>query len=125
MAAARSAAAQGRAKVTFLGFQRFEDDSSRLFVHMTEQPTAVRKQQDDVRVSVLLVDAEMGVRNNLNPLVFEHFQVTPLRAQLKSTSEGVVLEIVLRKPDTVRHRVVARADAGYSLQLDFSPLAAS
>jgi hypothetical protein len=114
------AAASASTRVTFVGFQQFEDKSSRLFVHLTAEPASIARHADGVRVRFTFADTDVGVRNNKNPLVLKHFKAPLLRARLTQVDTAVQLELVLRKPIAVSHRVMRRDDGLYSLEIDFA-----
>lgn len=113
--------AEPRPKVTFVGFQQFEDGSARLFVHMSGEPADVSQQGEGKHVEIVLRRMDVGVRNNQNPLVFEHFDTALLRAQLRPRGDDVVLVLELRRPVQLRHAVQRRADGEVLLQVDVPP----
>lgn len=104
--------------VTFMGFQAFPDQTSRIFVHMTaEPPVQVDKQPD--RVVFTLQDARILARNNKNPLNLEHFPTPAKRAHLAEDATGVRIVIELKREVETRHRLVDNENGGVSLHIDF------
>lgn len=114
-------AAGQRPKVTFVGFQQFEDKSARLFVHMSGEPESVSQEGEGTTLRIVLEHMDIGVPNNQNPLVFEHFDTAILRAQLRPRQDDVVLVVELRRPVELQHDIRRRGDGEIVLQVDVPP----
>jgi hypothetical protein len=112
------AVADERAAVTFMGFQSFPDQTSRIFVHITSQP-GIEVDKQASRVVFTLRDARILSRNNKNPLNLEHFATPAKRAHLTERGDAVDFIVELKREVEVRHRVVENENGGVSLHVDF------
>lgn len=112
------AVADDRAAVTFAGFQTFDDQTSRIFLHVTKEPSLdVEKAKKSV--VFILRDTRILVGNNKNPLNFEHFATPAKRARMLAVGDDVHFVIELKREVEVRHRFHANVDGSTSLQVDF------
>ncbi len=104
--------------MTFIGFQQFEDRRVRLFVHLTAEPGGVSRRDEGRALAFVMGETDVGVRNNENPLVFEHFDTPLLRAQLHPAGSDVELRISLRNDVELTHHLERRDDGEVLLQVD-------
>ena len=68
------------AALTFAGFQTFDDQTSRIFLHITREP-ALDVEKEGKRVVFILRNTRILVGNNKNPLNLEHFATPAKRAR--------------------------------------------
>lgn len=77
---------------------------------------AVVERRAGRRLEYRLDTAQVGVDNNLNPLVTGHFPTPLLRASLRREKGGVVLVLQLRE-HAAPHYVVRTGPAGFVLEI--------
>lgn len=97
------------------GFQIMADGTSVVSLAMS-QPVSVVESRVGKRFEYRLDTAQVGVDNNLNPLVTGHFPTPLLRAALRREKGGVVLVLHLRENLAPKH-VVRAGPAGAVLEV--------
>jgi hypothetical protein len=109
----------GQSTVTFIGFHVFDDGSSRIYVKLTSSvPVDVRSGNKTLQVH--LSGARLGVPNNGNPLLTQHFSSPVVSARAETLKGvGVVLHVELREQVKVTHRTREHGDGSATLHLDF------
>lgn len=112
------AQADERPAVTFMGFQTFPDQTSRIFVHMTKEP-ALQVEKQPKRVVFTLKETGILVRNNKNPLNLEHFATPAKRANLVEAGPDVHFIVELKRDVATQHRFSQNTDGTVTLQVDF------
>lgn len=111
---------ESRSEITFSGYQRFTDGSSRFFVRMSHRP-AIKQRSEGTQMTFTLLNSFVGLRNNKHPLDFSHFESPLVRAQLVPRGSNVDLVMQFRKPANelgLAHRFAQRGDGTFSLQID-------
>jgi len=91
--------------VTFPGFRLLPDGSSLIWV-VVSRTTAVEERRAKGRVTYVLKDAVIRIRNNTNPLVTNYFNTPVSRLRLVRDAAGAQLVIHLREDVSPTHRVV-------------------
>ena len=112
------AADDGRPRVTFAGFHVFESGRSRIFVKLTGD-VPVEAKHGGKKAAFVLRGASVGVRNNKNPLLTQHFASSVLSARLVPSDDAVTLSVVLRDSVTPSHRVARHQDGSVTVHFDF------
>jgi hypothetical protein len=110
--------ADERPAVTFMGFQTFPDQTSRIFVHMTKEP-ALQVEKQPNRLVFALKETGIFVRNNKNPLNLEHFATPAKRANLVEAGPDVHFVVELKREVETQHRFSGNTDGTVTLQVDF------
>lgn len=114
------APAENKPVVTFAGFQPFPDQSSRIFVNVTQR-APVDASKAPQQIVFTLHNANLLVRNNKNPLDLTHFATPAKSARLLQSNDDVQLVIELKRAVEVRHRFSDNADGTTTLQVDLPP----
>jgi hypothetical protein len=68
-----------------------------------------------------LKDAQIGVHNNMNPLVTAHFKTPLERVVLRRAESGAALVLVLREPAQPLHQLRTIASGGALLEITLPP----
>jgi len=92
-----------------------------VLVEFEGEPTGLRQRSVDVEVVFTLLDTDVGVRNNKNPLNLEHFDVLPKRAQLVPVDSDLELRLLLRHHADLTYEMTRADDGRLVLQIDFPP----
>lgn len=103
-----------------MGFQTFPDQTSRIFVHLTQRP-ALSVEKQPTRLIFVLEDTTILVRNNKNPLNLEHFATPVKRANLVEAGSQVRVVIELKREVEARHSFGDNEDGTVTLQVTFPP----
>lgn len=116
------AQAQGKAEITFTGYQTLPGNRGIVFVQLTD-PVAVEVKRAGSVIEYKFVGATVPLRNNKNPLLLADFNVSALTARLVSDKPvrgragkhhhaqepaSVRLVITLRGNVAPAHRMVTR-----------------
>lgn len=96
-------------------FQIMADGTSVVSLAISK-PVSIVERRAGKRFEYRLDGAQVGVDNNLNPLVTGHFPTPLLRAALRREKGGVVLVLHLRENVAPRH-VVRAGPAGSVLEV--------
>jgi hypothetical protein len=90
---------------TYPGFRMLPGGGSMVWV-MVSKKVKVDARRAAGRVSYVLWRAQVGIRNNTNPLVTHYFDTPLSRAWLRPEKEGAELVLELRENVQLKHRVV-------------------
>jgi hypothetical protein len=90
---------------TYPGFRMMPDGTSQIWLRISKK-VPVTMRQAAGRVSFVLPEVQIGVRNNTNPLVTTHFDTPVSRAGLTRGKDAAVLVVELREAATLSHRVI-------------------
>ena len=86
---------QKPARITWPGFQMFNDGSSRLFVQMTDKVVTIQNPKGKT-YELIFSKVVLPGSNNKRALITEYFNTPVLRAKLKKRKQDVVLQVDLR-----------------------------
>jgi len=105
--------------VTWPGFMMLEDGSSRVFLQTTQELTYSLEPSQNA-IALNLQGASVFLRNNLNPLVTEHFNTPLKRAYLKTEKKQLrlIMELKTKANPTVSQTI--DQDGYHYLFVDFS-----
>ena len=123
LAAEAKKAKKKDAVILFTGLHHYADGRSRLFIRLSSSAKAELKGKGTER-RVVIRDAQIGSKNNRNPLVVTHPDCALLKAVLQSDkkSEKVELLIQLQQEVPVSFEVKERPDGSASLLVDIGAL---
>ncbi len=103
-------------------FEMLADGRSRVMLPVSAR-TDVGRREKKRRVTFVVERAQVGVANNLNPLVTTHFSTPLTRARLTRQKSSVSLELELRREVAVTHEVKANPDGSMLLIVTLPALA--
>lgn len=100
------------------GFEILADGSTRLFVELS-RPVTYETKVGHGSITVILKDAHIERRNNLNPLVTVHFNTPVTSARLRPHGRDVWLVVELRAAVHPSVAVDAGKDGGAVMRIEF------
>jgi|GEM_PF-1925405 len=96
---------KGPPTATWVGFRELSETSSLLYVTLTKEVTITKKTTGKT-VTYTMSGTRVRIKNNRNPLLTTHFGSVVKAARLKPAGKNLRLEIELKTPAKVTHKLV-------------------
>lgn len=111
---------QTGAAVVEPGFSLLDSGGSRFFVELG-QAVPIEQRKAKGSITFVLKGARNTFRNNLNPLVTEHFNTPVRRAKLQRAGRDLLFVMELRQDVAATHQTVTNKEGHAVFQVDFGP----
>ncbi len=109
---------QTGASVVEPGFELLASGGSRFYVELG-QAVPIEQRKAKGSITFVLKGARNTFRNNLNPLVTEHFNTPVRRAKLQRAGRDLLFVMELRQDVAATHQIVTNKEGHAVLQVDF------